>query len=188
MTSDINELAKEVNSANKRWWQNPSTGLPIARDRRELLALVVTELAEALEGERKDLMDDHLPHRRMAEVEMADAKIRLLDYAAGFKVDLEDSVRPEGDAVPACKGAAIFWIMRAVLMAGTTHGTYSDGEAVSKSIRMINDYCVRFGYDLDGALREKLAYNARRRDHTHEARLAEGGKKFLRINVSSYIQ
>ena len=35
--------------------------------------LIVSEIAEAMEGERKDLMDDKLPHRKMAEVELADA-------------------------------------------------------------------------------------------------------------------
>jgi hypothetical protein len=34
-----------------------------------------------MEGERKNLMDDHLPHRRSAEVELADALIRIFDYA-----------------------------------------------------------------------------------------------------------
>ena len=45
------------------------------------LALVHSEVSEALEGARKDLMDDHLPHRKMEEVELADAIIRIFDYA-----------------------------------------------------------------------------------------------------------
>jgi hypothetical protein len=42
-----------------------------------------------MEGERKNLMDDKLPHRLMAEVELADALIRIFDYAAAFHYDLE---------------------------------------------------------------------------------------------------
>ena len=42
----------------------------------------------------------------------------------------------------------------------------------------IFDYAGGFGYDLGGALIEKMQFNASRRDHTHEARLEEGGKKF----------
>lgn len=48
-----------------------------------------SELSEAMEGERKDLMDDKLPHRKMAEVELADCLIRIFDYAAAFGYDLE---------------------------------------------------------------------------------------------------
>lgn len=45
------------------------------------LALAHSELSEALEGVRKNLMDSHLPDRPCAEVEFADAIIRLLDTA-----------------------------------------------------------------------------------------------------------
>jgi NTP pyrophosphatase (non-canonical NTP hydrolase) len=84
----LNELAKEVHIANKKWWTNPATGEPIERNRAEMLMLVVSEIAEAMEGERKNLMDDKLPHRKMAEVELADAVIRIFDYAAGLGYDL----------------------------------------------------------------------------------------------------
>lgn len=72
-----------------KWWQDPNTGLPIKRNKAELLALIHSEISEALEGERKDIMDDKLPHRKMAEVELVDAIIRILDYAAGFGYDLQ---------------------------------------------------------------------------------------------------
>jgi len=49
------------------------------------LMLVVTEVSEAMEGHRKDLMDDHLPHRPMVEVEIADAVIRLFDLAGNYR-------------------------------------------------------------------------------------------------------
>ncbi len=71
-----------------------------------------------MEGERKDLMDDHIKHRKMAEVELADAVIRIADY------------------------------------------------------------CGRWGYDLGGAIVDKLEYNKSRADHKLENRAKEGGKKF----------
>lgn len=52
------------------------------------LMLIVSEISEAMEGARKDLMDDHLPHRKMLEVELADAMIRIFDTAGKYDLDL----------------------------------------------------------------------------------------------------
>lgn len=53
-----------------------------------MLALIHSEVSEALEGYRKDLMDDHLTHRKMAEVELADAVIRVFDLAGFSGLDI----------------------------------------------------------------------------------------------------
>lgn len=45
------------------------------------LCLIHSEVSESMEGNRKGLMDDKLPHRRMEDVELADALIRIFDYA-----------------------------------------------------------------------------------------------------------
>lgn len=108
------------------WWHCPDTGVYLGdtdgagmkRNTGQMLMLCVSELAEAMEGDRKDLMDDHLPHRKMMEVELADAVIRICDLAGGK------------------------------------------------------------GYDLGGAIAEKLAYNAQRADHKLENRAKAGGKKY----------
>lgn len=84
----INGLAAKVHEANKRWWKDLHTGLPIKRNVGELLMLITSELAEAMEGDRKNLMDDKLVYRPMLEVELADALIRLLDTASGLGLDL----------------------------------------------------------------------------------------------------
>lgn len=84
----LNNFASVCRSANDKWWKDPQTGEPLKRNRAELLMLIVSEIAEAMEGERKNLMDDKLPHRPMAEVELADALIRIFDYAAGFGYDI----------------------------------------------------------------------------------------------------
>jgi len=84
----INELAALCHEANRKWWENPKTGEPIQRNFGELIALCHSELSESLEGDRKDLMDDKLPHRKMREVELADAVIRIFDLAAGKGMDL----------------------------------------------------------------------------------------------------
>lgn len=86
----LNDYAAECRKANDTWWHDPVTGERlIDRNKGELLMLMVSEIAEAMEGERKGLMDDKLPHRKMAEVELVDALIRIFDYAGEHGYDLE---------------------------------------------------------------------------------------------------
>jgi NTP pyrophosphatase (non-canonical NTP hydrolase) len=84
----INKLAEDVHKANTKWWVDLETGETIERNVGELLCLIHSEISEAMEGHRKNLPDDKLPHRKMFEVELADAFIRILDLAAGMKLDL----------------------------------------------------------------------------------------------------
>lgn len=120
MKENINELVSVCYKASydAGWHTNLETGELKERNRAEMLMLMVSELAEAMEGERKGLMDDHLPNRPMVEVELADCMIRICDYAG------------------------------------------------------------RWGYDLGGALVDKLRYNRNREDHKIENRKKDGGKKF----------
>lgn len=108
------------------WWNDPETGEDVRTWPPKFLklwvgtklALVHSEVSEGLEGHRKGLQDDKLPHRPMLEVELADAVIRICDLAGGL------------------------------------------------------------GFDLGGAIAEKLAFNAQCPDHKPEARQAEGGKSY----------
>lgn len=114
----LNLLAKEYRKENDKWWRNPATGEKLVRNRPEMMMLMVSEIAEAMEGYRKGLMDDKLPHRKMETVELGDLFIRLMDY--------------------------------------------------------VGEFCPDFGE----AVVEKMEYNKTRKDHTNEARLAPGGKRF----------
>lgn len=74
-------LAKEAG-----WWEGRDISDPLACG--AVYALIHSELSEGLEGMRKDLMDDHLLYRKMEEVELADAIIRILDYAGAKDLDV----------------------------------------------------------------------------------------------------
>lgn len=86
---NLNDYAAEVHAANQKWWHDLNTGQRLERNKAEQICLIHSELSEAMEGVRKGLMDDKLPHRSMEEVEMADALIRILDYCAGHGLDIE---------------------------------------------------------------------------------------------------
>jgi NTP pyrophosphatase (non-canonical NTP hydrolase) len=73
---------------NAGWWHDLDTGERLERNVPEMLCLIHSEISEGLEGYRKNLMDDKLPHRKMLEVELADAVIRIFDLAGGLGFDL----------------------------------------------------------------------------------------------------
>lgn len=56
------------------------------------MALIHSEVSEAMEGVRKDKMDDHLPHMKSDAVELADAVIRIADYCYANNIDLEAAI------------------------------------------------------------------------------------------------
>lgn len=74
------------------WYVDPATGQPIKRNFGEVVALMHSELSEALEADRKGLKDDKLPHRDGREVEFADCIIRILDTAAALGLDVPGAV------------------------------------------------------------------------------------------------
>jgi NTP pyrophosphatase (non-canonical NTP hydrolase) len=127
----ISSLQKDIHDSNAvaGWWTDLKTGTDFVSEARnntrlgkaivaEKLCLIHSEVSEAMEGARKNLPDDKLPHRPMIEVELADAVIRILDLCGALNLDLE------------------------------------------------------------GAITEKRAYNAKREDHKVENRLAAGGKAY----------
>ena len=81
-------LTEACHGAAKQWWLDINTGEPLKRNIGEMLCLVHSEISEAMEGARKDRMDDHLPHRKQIEVELADALIRIFDIGGGLGLDL----------------------------------------------------------------------------------------------------
>lgn len=90
--SVINRLVEDIHQDNVAagWWTNKD-GTDI-RDNPYVfsnkLALIHSEISEALEADRKGLMDDKLLHRTGREVELADAVIRIFDLAGAYEMNL----------------------------------------------------------------------------------------------------
>lgn len=92
----VNSLVSHAHGASSAagWWVDPETGADLSTLPffpyvvGTKLMLMVSELSEAMEGHRKGLMDDKLPHRPMIEVELADAVLRIADLAGKLGCDL----------------------------------------------------------------------------------------------------
>lgn len=80
------DRVETINRANG-WWDDAN------RNRIELIMLIVTELAEAVEALRHGNMpSDHIPACTGEVEELADVVIRIMDYAAGFELPLAEAI------------------------------------------------------------------------------------------------
>jgi NTP pyrophosphatase (non-canonical NTP hydrolase) len=82
---NLNDLAQQIheNAKAKGFWHEE-------RSTPTLLMLIVTELAEACEGDRNNIP---LGEKGALDEELADAIIRILDMCAGKGIDIERAVR-----------------------------------------------------------------------------------------------
>lgn len=187
MKIPYNILAKEIHAHNVKvgWWDNPDECL------FQKLQLVSTEISEATEGARKDLMDTHLPEYKMEIVEYADAQIRTLDLIGKLDLTYQDDVDPHRW----CKeintiGHQHLGINSAITSTAHSLRDYLDGcggimslycleSDLSIILKSIEQVAENRGFtNLESVLYSKALYNEERADHKRENRAKENGKKF----------
>ena len=184
MNDKVNEYAEAVHRQNceRGWWDDP------LRCSFQALQLVITEIAEATEGDRKDAWDDHLPERKAAEVELADAFIRLLDLAGRHGWTYREPRRQGHDGVPgalfgSARNLATAHLAIVAMVAELAEALYTASVSAARTryrtvVFYVFKLAEREGYDLWGAVDEKLAYNKTRADHDRTARAAFHGKRY----------
>jgi NTP pyrophosphatase (non-canonical NTP hydrolase) len=80
-----------VDAAAAGWYFNPKTNMYEDRNLGEVIALIHSELSEALEAARKDLPSDKIPGYSGLEEELADAIIRILDLSYHLNLRLGEA-------------------------------------------------------------------------------------------------
>jgi hypothetical protein len=198
---NLNQEAFRVHEANAKWWIDIHTGKRLDRNVLEMGMLACSELAEALEGHRKNRMDDHLPQYPMPIVEIADCVIRVFDTVHGLKHEFSNreyanwcSCR-NWAATPDNFGERLFCINREVVRLYDYLDYYNklrkgvwppqtDPMSVEERAAVVIGMSELLAYvtypeiPFREVYEAKMAYNAVRADHTLEHRRTAEGKKY----------
>jgi hypothetical protein len=197
----LNLLAQSIHQRNIEagWWTDLATGGDIRATRNvpEMLMLIVSELSEASMGHADNLMDDKLPHRKMLEVELADALIRMMDlfpvkgfdlakdvhlaigwstYTSAEYANHPRSVQESLMDMVNCVSAAMEGVRKQRM--SSFHGKTIFEMELAQLYVAILAFSHQHNLDIGGAVYDKLEYNAHREDHQVANRLKEGGKAF----------
>ena len=170
------------------WWKDVKTGEPLNRNVGELLCLAHSELTEAwegIEGIEDNLMDDHLPHREMFVVELADTCVRIGDMFEGLKCTIDSDSYSVGNR-PNYRVAE--WLLTAnkkisQAMEIDRKGRDGFGQKLYEAFVVILFIFDNYYSNLDqltmmDVIEEKMKYNAQRADHKIENRAKDNGKTY----------
>ena len=170
------ELQTKIHEQNKAvgWWDNP-------RPFSTFSCLLHSELSEAMEGDRKNLMDDHLPEYEMFWVELSGFAIRCMDWLGSknhsdynYCLNIDHPSRTHFlDAMHNQVSSA------SSLMCDPYYKHQSDPmDNIASSVECCVAYAKLNDVDLLKIMLEKVAYNLTRADHKRENRALSNGKKY----------
>lgn len=170
------ELQNKIHKQNRDlgWWDEP-------RPFSTFVCLFHSELSEAMEGDRKVLMDDHLPQYPMFQVELADFVIRCLDWLGSKEFTEDDHARDceyTKDISNVEFLADIHWTVSEAYQSNTD-GFWGDrDESISDAVKSSFAFARLKDFNLHQIILEKVEYNKHRADHKRENRAKDGGKKY----------
>lgn len=163
-----NELQNLIHQQNVDlgWWVKP-------RCFSTMTNLFISEASEALEGDRKNLMDDKLPQYPMVVVELADVAIRVYDYlgSIGYRggyVSTTNEHTPKNfqfNLALLNHHLSMSWFVRTIANKSTYVSFLID--ALDLCHMMIED----LGYNPHEIILTKVAFNKEREDHKLANRL-----------------
>lgn len=180
--TDINLYATHIHELNAKWWYDEA-GNSLNLYPPERFMLMISEVAEGMEGVRKNRYDDHLPAYPMLWVEMADTVIRILDCAHAYNWMLNAGPVPHITEHKEKVTGKLYNICEMICMLGYFHMDNGEGYSHGAIALSIINRCKTLAEE-DGCqnfwqlVYEKLVFNWHRQDHSYAARNAEGGKKF----------
>lgn len=151
-----------------------------------LLMLIITEIAEAVQADRKNLHADVEAFKKYEEIidfkenferqikntveeELADVVIRCLDLAGLRKFYIEEAVAIASLYVSLKEGAGI--VELCYYLSGVSTCDYPTGHKVVEIIASVLKYCELTGIDIDFFIRTKMNYNRLRG-------YKQGGKRY----------
>ncbi len=165
---DLIKLQNEIHAQNVElgWWDEE-------RPYEVFACLFHSELSEAMEGDRKGLMDDHLPLYEMFWVEVADFVIRVLDYLGS--VDNRYFLRAVG--MYDSKHIMLCDMHEFVCFSSREYSNFRKS-ALRNAVSECMNYAKQNNIYLYKIILEKVAYNKTRADHKRKNRAKVGGKRY----------